>query len=46
LLRQAHHSDRVIKGLAGGDAWTAITGLTAAMAGALQATADSGRVSI
>jgi DNA polymerase-3 subunit delta len=46
LLRQAHHSDRVIKGLAGGDAWTAITGLTAGMAGALQATADSGRVSI
>jgi DNA polymerase III subunit delta len=45
LLRQAHHSDRVIKGLAGGDAWTAITGLTAGMAGALQATADSGRVS-
>jgi DNA polymerase-3 subunit delta len=44
LLRQAHHTDRVIKGLAGGDAWTAITGLAAGMAGALQATADSGRV--
>lgn len=45
LLRQAHHTDRVIKGLAGGDAWTAITGLAAAMAGALQASADSSRVS-
>jgi len=44
LLRQAHHTDRVIKGLAGGDAWTAVTGLAAGMAGALQATADSGRV--
>jgi len=44
LLRQAHHTDRVIKGLAGGDAWTAVIGLAAAMAGALQATADSGRV--
>ena len=44
LLRQAHHTDRVIKGLAGGDAWTAITGLAAAMAGALQASADSSRV--
>jgi DNA polymerase-3 subunit delta len=45
LLRQAHHTDRVIKGLAGGDAWTAITGLAAALAGALQASTDSGRVS-
>lgn len=44
LLRQAHHTDRVVKGLASGDAWTAITGLAAGMAGALQATADSGRV--
>jgi len=44
LLRQAHHADRVIKGLAGGDAWTAVTGLAAGMAGALQATEDSGRV--
>jgi DNA polymerase III subunit delta len=44
LLRQAHHTDRVVKGLAGGDAWTAITGLAAGMAGALQATLDSGRV--
>ena len=45
LLRQAHHTDRVIKGAAGGDAWTAVTGLAACMAGALQATEDSGRVS-
>jgi DNA polymerase III subunit delta len=45
LLRQAHHTDRVVKGLAGGDAWTAITGLAAGLAGALQATSDSGRVS-
>jgi DNA polymerase-3 subunit delta len=44
LLRQAHQTDRVIKGLAGGDAWTAVTGLVAGLAGALQATADSGRV--
>ena len=44
LLRQAHHTDRIVKGLAGGDAWTAVTGLTAGLAGALQASADSGRV--
>jgi DNA polymerase-3 subunit delta len=44
LLRQAHHTDRVVKGLAGGDAWTAISGLTGALSGALQATPDSGRV--
>jgi DNA polymerase-3 subunit delta len=44
LLRQAHHTDRVIKGLAGGDPWTAITGLAAGLAGALQGGADSGRV--
>ena len=46
LLRQAHQADRVIKGLAGGDAWTAITGLTAGLAGALQATVESGRVAV
>ncbi|MDP8986418.1 MAG: DNA polymerase III subunit delta [Pseudomonadota bacterium] len=46
LLRQAHRADRVIKGLAGGDAWTAVTGLVGAMAGALQAGADSGRVAV
>jgi DNA polymerase-3 subunit delta len=45
LMRQAHRTDRVIKGLAAGDAWTSITGLAAALAGALQAGAESGRVS-
>ncbi|MGC1387942.1 MAG: DNA polymerase III subunit delta [Steroidobacteraceae bacterium] len=44
LLRQAGQTDRIIKGLARGDAWTAIIGLTASMAGALQASRDSGRV--
>ena len=44
LLLQAGLADRVIKGLSAGDAWDAITGLTGAMAGALQATPDSGRV--
>ncbi len=44
LLRQAHQADRIVKGQAGGDAWTAVTGLASAMAGALQATIDSGRV--
>jgi DNA polymerase-3 subunit delta len=44
LLRQASRTDRVIKGLAMGDAWSALTGLTGALAGALQATMDSGRV--
>ena len=44
LLLQASHTDRVIKGLAPGDAWSAITGLTGAFAGALQAGAESGRV--
>ena len=44
LMREAHQTDRIIKGLAGGDAWTAITALAAGLAGALQASADSGRV--
>jgi DNA polymerase III subunit delta len=44
LLLQASHTDRVIKGLALGDAWSAVTGLTGALAGALQATPESGRV--
>lgn len=44
LMRQAQHVDRIVKGQAGGDAWTAVTGLAAAMAGALQATPESGRV--
>jgi DNA polymerase-3 subunit delta len=45
LLIQASHTDRVIKGITPGDAWSALTGLTGAFAGALQATTDSGRVS-
>ena len=45
LLIQASYADRVIKGLAPGDAWGALTGLTGAFAGALQAGAESGRVS-
>jgi DNA polymerase III subunit delta len=44
LLRQAGHADRVIKGLATGDAWSALTGLTGGLAGALQASPESGRV--
>ena len=44
LLIQAGHTDRVIKGISPGDAWSALTGLTGAFAGALQATPDSGRV--
>jgi len=45
LILQSSRTDRIIKGLAPGDAWGAITGLTGAFAGALQATAESGRVS-
>lgn len=37
LLLQAGHTDRIIKGLSAGDAWSALTGLTGAFAGALQA---------
>jgi DNA polymerase-3 subunit delta len=37
LLLQASHTDRVIKGLSAGDPWSALTGLTGAFAGALQA---------
>jgi DNA polymerase-3 subunit delta len=44
LMLQSSRTDKVIKGLAPGDAWGAITGLTGALAGALQATAESGRV--
>ena len=44
LLIQASYTDRVIKGIAAGDAWGALTGLTGAFAGALQASAESGRV--
>jgi DNA polymerase-3 subunit delta len=45
LLLEASHTDRVIKGLMPGDAWSALTGLTGAFAGALQAKGESGRVS-
>jgi DNA polymerase III subunit delta len=44
LMVQSSRVDRIIKGLAAGDAWSAITGLTCALAGALQATQESGRV--
>jgi DNA polymerase-3 subunit delta len=44
LLIQANHADRVIKGLAAGDSWSALIGLTGSLAGALQPIADSGRV--
>jgi DNA polymerase III subunit delta len=44
LLVQAGRTDRILKGLAAGDAWSALTGLTGGLAGALQATAESGRV--
>ncbi len=44
LLRQAALTDRIVKGVMRGDAWTAIIGLTASIAGALQACEDSGRV--
>jgi DNA polymerase III subunit delta len=44
LLEEAGRADRTIKGLAAGDAWSAITALTMGLAGALQATRESGRV--
>ena len=44
LLMHASQTDRIIKGLAAGDAWSALTGLTANLAGALHAGAESGRV--
>jgi DNA polymerase-3 subunit delta len=46
LLIEASHTDRVIKGLAMGDPWSALTGLAGGLAGALQATEDSGRVPV
>jgi DNA polymerase III subunit delta len=46
LLALASHADKVIKGLARGDAWSALTALTGALAGALQADAESGRVAV
>jgi DNA polymerase-3 subunit delta len=44
LLKEAGRTDRILKGLAMGDAWSALTGLTGGLAGALQATQESGRV--
>jgi DNA polymerase-3 subunit delta len=44
LLAQAGDADRIVKGMAAGDAWTALLGLTAALAGALQPVQLSGRV--
>ena len=44
LLIEASIADRIIKGLTAGEAWTALTGLTATLAGALQARGASGRV--
>jgi DNA polymerase-3 subunit delta len=44
LMVQSSRVDRIIKGLAAGDAWTSIMGLTCTFAGALQATPESGRV--
>jgi hypothetical protein len=41
---QAARADRIIKGLAVGDPWSAITALAAELAGALQGTPESGRV--
>jgi DNA polymerase-3 subunit delta len=45
LLADAGLADRIVKGLAAGDTWTALTGLTATLAGALQPVRVSGRVS-
>jgi len=44
LIRQASQTDRIIKGVIRGDAWTAIIGLTGSIAGALRVAHDSGRV--
>ncbi len=46
LMVEASRVDRVIKGVDAGDAWAALTGLTARFAGALQGAADSGRVAV
>jgi DNA polymerase-3 subunit delta len=45
LLAEASLTDRIVKGLAAGDAWLALTGLTAMLAGALQPNPVSARVS-
>ena len=44
LMRQAAQADRIIKGMAPGDAWSSLAGLAGALAGALQALPESGRV--
>ena len=44
LLAEASQTDRILKGLAPGDAWTALIALTVALAGALQPGRLSGRV--
>ena len=46
LLAEAGRVDRIIKGLALGDAWSAVTALAGEMSGALQAIPDSGRVAV
>jgi DNA polymerase-3 subunit delta len=46
LLQEAARADRTIKGIVPGDAWSSIVSLTMGMAGALQATRDSGRVAV
>jgi DNA polymerase-3 subunit delta len=44
LLAQAARVDRIIKGMAPGEPWSALTGLAGGLAGALQALPESGRV--
>jgi DNA polymerase III subunit delta len=44
LLAQAGETDRIVKGMAAGDAFTALLGLVAALSGALQPLHVSGRV--
>jgi DNA polymerase-3 subunit delta len=44
LLQEAARTDRTIKGITPGDPWSSIISLTMGMAGALQASRDSGRV--
>jgi DNA polymerase-3 subunit delta len=46
LMREAALVDRTIKGIVPGDPWSSIVALTMGMAGALQATRDSGRVAV
>ena len=42
--KPASDADRIIKGIAPGDAWTALLGLTAGLAGVLQPLRATGRV--